>query len=47
MKMENQKSILSLLFFEQTLLSDRLRYRLEIFKTYSKHSNGGRRVSEF
>ena len=47
MKMEKQKSIFSLLFFEQTLLSNRLRYRLENFKTYSKDSNGGKGVSEF
>ena len=47
MKMEKQKSIFSLLFFEQTLLSNRLRYHLEIFKTYSKDSNGGKCVSEF
>ena len=37
----------SLLFFEQTFLSNRLRYRLENFKTYSKDSNGGKDVSEF
>ena len=47
MKMEKQKSIFSLLFFEQTLLSDRLRYRLKIFKSYLKHSNGEKCVSEF
>ena len=47
MKMDKQKSIFSLLFFEQTLLSNRLRYRLEIFKTYSKDSNEGKSVSEF
>ena len=47
MKMDKQKSIFSLLFFEQTLLSNRLRYRLEIFKTYSKDSNEGKNVSEF
>ena len=47
MKMEKQKSIFSLLFFEQTLLSNFLRYHLEILKTYSKHSNRGKGVSEF
>ena len=47
MKMEKQKSIFSLLIFEQTLLSNRLRYRLEIFKSYSKDSNGGNCVSGF
>ena len=47
MKMEKQKSVFSLLFFEQILLSDRLRYRLKIFKSYSKHSNRGNCVSEF
>ena len=47
MKMEKQKSIFSLLFFEQILLSNRLRYRLEIKKNYSKDSNGRKRVSEF
>ena len=47
MKMEKQKSISSLLFFEQTLLSNCLRYRLEFLKTYPKHSNGGKCVSEF
>ena len=47
MKMEKQKSIFSLLFFEQTLLSNRLRYCLEICLTYSKDSNGGNFVSEF
>ena len=47
MKMEKQKSIFSLVFFEQTLLSNHLRYRLEIFKTYTKDSNGGKHVSEF
>ena len=36
MKMEKQKSIFSLLFFEQTLLSNRLRYRLEILKLIQK-----------
>ena len=46
MKMEKQKSIFSLLFFEQTLLGNRFRYRLENFKTYSKDSNGGKLVSE-
>ena len=47
MKMEKQKSIFSLLFLEQTLLSNRFRYRLELFKTYSKHFNRGKGVSEF
>ena len=47
MKMKKQKSIFSLSFFEQTLLSNCVRYRLEIFKTYPKHSNEGNRVSEF
>ena len=47
MKMEKQKSIFSLLFFEQTLLSNCLRYRLKILKTYPKHSNGVKRVSDF
>ena len=47
MKMEKQKSIFSLLFFEQTLLSNCLTYRLENFKTYSTDSNGGKRLSEF
>ena len=47
MKMEKQNEIFSLLFFEQTLLSNRLRYCLAIFTTYSKHSNRGKRVSEF
>ena len=47
MKMEKQNSIFSLLFFEQSLLSNRIRYRLEILNTYLKHSDGGKRVSKF
>ena len=46
MKIQKRKLIILLLFFEQGLLSNHQRYHHEILYTYSKHSNGGKTISE-